>query len=157
MARRGSALIPALGLLALLLLPALSDCVVEKDEPAERAVIEPSYAFTLGSEQSDIMAALGMPAEGPRFDRVSQTIEVVYRYPFPAIQTESHFPNGVTRSEMVDTLHLFFDRKGLLVRMGSWVDRWYSSVVEMPVQRVTVLPRVVHYPSGEITAPRVPQ
>ena len=144
--------------LRMVLLAILSGCAVEPmAEPPERAVIEPSYAFTLGAHQDDIIAALGYPAEGQRFDPVSQTLELVYSYPFPAIQAESHFPNGVTRSEMVDTIHLFFDRKGLLVKMGSWVNRWYSSVIDVPVQRVTVLPRGVHHPSGAITAPRFSQ
>jgi hypothetical protein len=155
MARRLRGL--ALGIGLVMGLPALTGCVVEKAEPPERAVIEPSYAFTLGAHQTDILAALGDPAEGPRFERAGQTTELVYSYPFPAIQAETHFPNGVTRSEMVDTLHLFFDHKGLLVRMGSRVNRWSSWVVEMPYQRVTVLPRVVHHPSGVITAPRAPQ
>ena len=96
---------------------------------------------------------LGYPGEGPRFDRLTQTTELIYGYPFPAIQAETQFPNGVTRSEMVDRILLSFDRKGLLVKMASHTDRWYPSFSDLPVQRVTVLPRVIH-PSGEITAPK---
>ncbi len=154
MARRSPPVLFAL--LGLALMPGLGGCYANKAEPPNQAVIQPSYVFALGAHQADVMAMLGEPAEGPRFDRVSQTSELVYSYPFQAIQAESHYPNGATRAEMVDTIHMFFDRKGLLVKMGSWVDPWYSSVIQVPVQRITVLPRVVHHPWGVITPPRAP-
>jgi hypothetical protein len=125
---------------------ALAGClqVVPPEQRGERTTIEPSYIFTLGAHQNDILAQLGEPELGPRFDRLTQLVEVVYAFPFPAIQAETHFANGITRSEMVDRIHLFFDRNRVLVRMASRTNRWYSSVVEQAVQRVTVLPRLIH-------------
>ena len=119
----------------------------------EKARIEPSYVFALGAHLDDVQGMLGYPGEGPRFDRLTQTTELIYGYPFPAIQAETQFPNGVTRAEMVDQITMFFNRDGVLVKMASRTDRWYPSFTDLPVQRITVLPRVVHR-SGEITAPR---
>ena len=130
----------------------LAGCV-PPEERGEHVVIEPAYIFSLGVRQDDLVAMLGWPTKGPRFDNLTQTYEMVYTYPFPAIQAETRFSNGTTRAEMVDTIHLFFSRSGQLLRMASRTDRWYSSFIEQPVQRVTVLPRVVHA-SGMITAPR---
>lgn len=132
-----------------LMLAACSDPILR----GERTVVEPSYIFALGVHQDDVEAMLGWPSQGPHFDRFSQTTELVYGYPFPAIQAETQFPNGVTRAEMVDQITMFFNRDGVLVKMASRTDRWYPSFSELPVQRVTILPRVVHR-SGEITAPR---
>ena len=130
----------------------LAGCVPPGDR-GEKVTIEPAYIFSVGVRQDDVVAMLGWPTTGPRFDNLSQSYELVYTYPFPAIQAETRFPNGTTRAEMVETIHLFFSRAGLLLRMASRTDRWYSSFIEQPVQRITVLPRVVHA-SGLITAPR---
>ena len=119
----------------------------------ERATVAPSYVFALGTHQNDIEAMLGFPSEGPRFDRLTQTIESVYVYPFQAIQAETQFPNGTTRAEMVDRIHMFFSRDGVLLRMSSQVDRWYSTFTALPVQRITVLPRLIHA-DGRITEPK---
>ncbi len=140
-----------IGLMALLA-PVLAGCV-PASERGEHVTIEPAYIFSLGVHQDDVVAMLGWPAIGPRFDMLTQTYELVYSYPIPVIQAETRFPNGTTRAEMVDTIHLFFSRAGQLASMGSRTNRWYSSVIEQPVQRVTVMPRVVHS-SGIITAPR---
>lgn len=134
---------------ALAALLALTGCV-PPDQRGEHVTILPAYIFALGVRQDDVMAMLGWPNSGPRFDNLTQSYELVYSYPFLAIQAETRFPNGTTRAEMVDTIHLFFSRAGFLTRMGSRTDRWYSSFIEQPVQRITVLPRVVH-PSGLIT------
>jgi len=134
---------------ARLALLALAACV-PPDQRGEHVTIEPAYIFAVGVRQDDVVAMLGWPNSGPRFDNLTQSYELVYSYPFPAIQAETRFANGTTRAEMVDTIHLFFSRAGFLIRMGSRTDRWYSSFIEQPVQRITVLPRVIH-PSGLIT------
>ena len=141
-------------LAVLVLVTALTACV-QPNKNSEHVTIEPAYIFSVGVRQDDVTGMLGRPERPQHFDNLTQTYEVVYRYPFPAIQAETHFPNGTTRAEMVDTIHLFFSRDGLLVRMASRTDRWYSSFVEQPVQRITVLPRVIH-DSGLITAPKPP-
>ncbi|MEI6987340.1 MAG: hypothetical protein WCK65_14555 [Rhodospirillaceae bacterium] len=138
--------------LTLMLTLTMASCVLPTMR-GEKAKIEPSYVFALGAHQNDVMAMLGYPNEGPRFDRVTQTYELVYNYPFAAIQAENQFPNGTTRSEMVNVIHMFFDRDGILTKMASEVDRWYSSFSELPVQRITVLPRLVHS-SGRVSAPK---
>ncbi|MEI6559158.1 MAG: hypothetical protein WCO00_12205 [Rhodospirillaceae bacterium] len=140
-----------IGLMAALV---LGGCVAPA-ERGEHVTIEPAYIFSIGVRQDDVVAMLGWPTKGPRFDNLTQSYELVYSYPFAAIQAETRFPNGTTRAEMVDTIHLFFSRGGQLTRMASRTDRWYSSFIEQPVQRITVLPRVVHA-SGLITAPKPP-
>ena len=143
------------GRLALLaLMTALAGCVPPANN-GEHVTIEPAYSFALGVHQDDVMAMLGWPERPLRYDNLTQTYEAVYSYPFPAIQAETHFPNGTTRAEMVETIHLFFSRDGQLLRMASRTNRWYSSFIEQPVQRITVLPRVIH-DSGQITAPKPP-
>ena len=42
-----------------------------------RAHIEPAYIFALGVHQDDVMAMLGWPNEGPRFDRLTQYTQLV--------------------------------------------------------------------------------
>jgi hypothetical protein len=123
------------------------------DFKGERVTIEPSYVFALGVLRSDVEAMLGLPEQPARYEPLSRQVELDYVYPFPAIQAETHFPNGVTRSEMVDRIAMFFDGHGILVRMASRTNRWYSTVIEQPVQRITVLPRLIHA-NGVITAPR---
>ena len=137
--------------LALAIALMLAGCVPPAQR-GEHVTIEPAYIFAVGVRQDDVVAMLGWPTTGPRFDNLTQSYEVVYSYPFAAIQAETRFPNGTTRAERVDTIHLFFSRAGYLTRMASRTDRWYSSFIEQPVQRITVLPRVVHA-SGLITAP----
>ncbi|CAK0771038.1 hypothetical protein CCP2SC5_520008 [Azospirillaceae bacterium] len=107
------------------------------------AIIEPSYVFTLGAHQADVVAMLGPPSRGPRFDRYSQTNELIYSYPYPIIQAESVFPNHATRNEMVKNIHMFFDRNQILVQMAYNINYYYPSITNMPVHRITVLPRVV--------------
>ncbi len=146
-----------LGLATVLVAAAvLSGCYSEMAEPPDRAVIQPSYVFALGVRQDDVQAMLGQPSDGPRYDRASRTTLLVYHYPFQAIQAESRSHNGMIRAEMVDTIYLFFDSRGVLIKMGSWVNRWYPSEVDVPVQRITVLPRVVHAPWGVVTPVRPP-
>jgi hypothetical protein len=120
----------------------LAGCLSRGVQP-DRVELQPGYAFALGVSWTDVSAMLGEPSEGPFFDRLSQTNHAVYSYPFPAIQAETHFPNGITRSEMVEAVHLFFDRSGLLVQMTARPDPNYPSVVTAPVHRITVLPRAV--------------
>ncbi len=140
-----------IGLVAALM---LAGCV-PLGERGEKVTIEPAYIFSLGVRQDDVVAMLGWPNRAPRFDNASQSWELIYSYPFAAIQAETRFPNGTTRAEMVDTIHLFFSPAGLLTHMASRTNRWYTSFSEQPVQRITVLPRVVHA-SGLITAPDPP-
>ncbi|MEI8393095.1 MAG: hypothetical protein WCF85_00065 [Rhodospirillaceae bacterium] len=134
------------------LLLVLTGCV-QPDLRGARVTVEPSYIFKLGVHQDDVMRMLGDPPENPHFDRLTQLVMMTYTYPFPAIQAETQFSNGTTRSEMVDHIVMFFDRNHLLVKMAAHTDRWYPSVTGMPVQRITVLPRVVH-PDGRVTAPK---
>ncbi len=140
-----------IGLIALLI-PGLAACV-PMSERGEHVVIEPAYVFSIGVHKDDVIAMLGWPTVGPRYDELTRGYELVYIYPIPVIQAETRFSNGTTRAEMVDTIHLFFSRAGLLTNMGSRTNRWYSSVIEQQVQRVTVMPRVIHS-NGMITAPR---
>ncbi len=130
---------------------AVAGCVPQSDR-GEQVTIAPAYVFALGVHQDDVVGMLGWPNVGPRFDNRTQTYELIYTYPFLAIQAETRFSNGTTRAEMVDTVHLFFSRAGQLTSMGTRTDRWYSTFIEQPVQRITVLPRVIHA-SGLVTAP----
>ena len=143
------------GLIGLMTALVLAGCVPPA-ERGEHVTIEPAYIFTPGVREDDVVAMLGWPDRPRHFDDLTQTYELIYSYPFPAIQAETRFPNGTTRAEMVDTIHLYFSRAGQLLRIASRTDRWYSSFIEQPVQRVTILPRVVHS-SGLITAPRAPR
>lgn len=143
----------ALGALALAAAMIATASCVPPPLRGERVVVEPSYIFALGAHQDDVEAMLGWPSRGPRFDKVSRTTEIAYAYPFPAIQAETHFPNGAVRAEMLDEITMFFNQDGVLVRMTGHPDRWYPSFSDLTVQRITVLPRVVHR-SGEITPPR---
>lgn len=86
---------------------------------------------------------LGHPQTGPRFDRYSHLTEVVYTFPFRAVQAETRLPDGATRIEMVDTIHFFFNQKNLLERMALRTNRYYSSFTDLPVHKVTVLPRLI--------------
>ncbi|CAK0766487.1 hypothetical protein WCLP8_3940019 [uncultured Gammaproteobacteria bacterium] len=116
--------------------------------PANRvAVVEPSYVFALGVQYNDVTSMLGQPAIGPRFNAYSNTREIVYIFPSPVVQVETQLPNGVTRSELVDRVHMFFDFNNLLVKMVYRGDHNYGYITDMPIQRITILPRVDHkYP-----------
>ena len=116
-------------------------CAPDRAPPA--GVIEPSYVFPLGAKQDDVLAMLGAPERGPLFDRYSGLTELVYSYPFRAIRAETRFPDGTTRVEMVERVHLFFDRRNMLDRMAYRTNRYYPSVADLPVHRITVLPRLV--------------
>ncbi|KAA0677711.1 hypothetical protein DS843_23005 [Roseomonas genomospecies 6] len=108
-----------------------------------RGVIEPSYVFPLGANKSDVLAMLGHPQTGPRFDRYSNLTEAVYTFPFRAVKAESRLPDGSTRVELVDTIHFFFSHKNQVERMAFRTNRYYSSFTDLPVHKVTVLPRLV--------------
>lgn len=107
------------------------------------ANIQPGYTFALGASYNDVLGMLGHPQSGPRLERYSNLTEVVYSYPFKAIKAETRFPDGTVRVELVDFIHLFFDQKGLLKRMGHRVNQYYTSFTDMPVDRITIAPRSV--------------
>jgi hypothetical protein len=117
--------------------------------PTLPGVIAPAYVFPVGASQNDVLAMLGTPAKGPIFDRYSGLTELVYSFPFPAIRTETRFPDGTVRVETVDRIHMFFDRKNRLERMSHRTNRYYPSITELPVQRITVLPRRID-PDGRM-------
>lgn len=126
-------------------------CSLPPPEPPPVAVrIAPAYAFALDARYDDIRAMLGPPNPGPRFDRYSRLTVVTYTYPFRAIQAESRFPNGTVRSELVSSINLYFDDKGTLLRMSYDPNPYYPSFIGTPVDRMTVLPRMV-YNDGRVT------
>jgi len=130
---------------------AAGGCSLPPPEPPPVAVrIVPAYAFALNARYDDIRAMLGHPNPGPRFDRYSRLTVVTYRYPFRAIQAETRFPNGTVRSELVSSIHLYFDDKGTLLRMSYDPNPYYPSFIGTPVDRITVLPRMV-YSDGRVT------
>lgn len=136
---------------AVMLVLASGGCAVPPPEPPPVAVrIVPAYAFALNARYDDIRAMLGYPDPGPRFDRYSRLTVVTYRYPFRAIQAETRFPNGTVRSELVSSISLYFDDKGTLLRMSYDPNPYYPSFIGTPVDRVTVLPRMV-YSDGRMT------
>ncbi len=108
---------------------------------APAAVIEPSYQFALGSAYKDVVGALGPPQRGPIHDRYSNTRELVYAFDRRLIRAESRMPDGVTRTEMVDHIHLFFDFDDILVKMSHRPNRFYSWFSTMTVDRITVVRR----------------
>ena len=141
---------------AVLLFTLLTAACAPNGERAASGIIQPSYVFPLGANQNDVLGLLGQPQLGPKFDRYSNLTEVVYRYPFPAIKAETRFPNGTTRVELVDTIHMFFNQKNVLERMASQTNRFYSSFTDMPVHRITVLPRLVDSNGGVSPVPNLP-
>lgn len=139
--------------MVLLLLTAA--CAPSRERVAS-GVIQPSYVFPLGANQNDVLGLLGTPQLGPKYDRYSNLTEFVYRYPFPAVKAETRLPNGATRVEMVDTIHMFFDQKNRLERMASQTNRFYSSFTDMPVDRITILPRRIEHDGSIHSVPDLP-
>lgn len=113
--------------------------------PPLTGTVEPSYVFALGANKSDVLAMLGTPQVGPRFDRYSNLSEVVYAFPFRAVKAESRLRDGTIRVELVDTIHFFFNQKNLVERMAFRTDRYYPSFTDFPVHKATILPRLVDH------------
>lgn len=152
----------ATGLLAasLLALSLLAGACTATRQSAPQGVIEPSYVFPLGANKADVLGMLGHPQRGPRFDRYSTLTEVVYSYPFRAIRAETRLPDGTTRVEMADTIHFFFNQKDILDRMALRTNRYYSSFTDLPVHKVTILPRLIDQqgrPHPVTMPPHLPQ
>lgn len=131
------------GIRAALLAALLLGACTPPARPPVHGLVLPTYVFPLGATKEDVLGMLGHPPTGPRFDRYSHLTEIVYRFPFPAIQAETRLPDGTTRVEMADTVHFFFNRKNLLERMALRPNPYYPSFAEHPVHKVTVLPRLV--------------
>lgn len=147
-AGRGRGALVALGL------GLLAGCV---PTPPPQAAIEPAYVFSLGVAYADVVAMLGPPDSPPRYDRYSDTSEAVYRFPFDAVEVDSRFPNGAVRREHTNHIHMFFDRAGALVQLAIRPNRYYPSMTDFPVQRVTIAPRLVRRTgSGVTVAPPPP-
>ncbi|WP_207458093.1 hypothetical protein [Azospirillum sp. SYSU D00513] len=133
--------------LAATALTLLAGCVVRPPEPA--GLLVPARVIPIGAGRDDVVGLLGPPARGPVFDRYSNLSEMVYSFPFPAIRGETRFPDGTTRVEMVDRIHLFFDRKNKLDRMAYRTDRYYPSVTDLRIDQITILPHRID-PDGRV-------
>lgn len=127
---------------ALLVLGGLSACMAPEPPPFAGRVL-PAYVFPLGASQEDVMGMLGPPPLGPRFDSVTMLTEVIYRFPFPAIQAESRLGDGVRRVERTDKVHLFFNRGGRLERIDLRPNLYYPSQPGTLAHQITILPRVI--------------
>ncbi|MBI1320933.1 MAG: hypothetical protein GC168_18560 [Candidatus Hydrogenedens sp.] len=136
----------------------VTGCIESKAPPPTTAAIvaEPTYVFNLGVHYDDVVAMLGPAGRGSRFDRYSNSRELVYAYGFPAFEAETLMPDGTVRKEMTDHIHLFFNFDGVLIKMVAKGNRFYSYVSEMPIHRITVLPRVTRrlLPNGYDTQSR---
>lgn len=115
---------------------------------------KPAVSIPLGAQRDDVLALLGPPAKGPRVDTYSELVEYTYIYPFPAVSAESKLAKGQVRTEAADRLHLFFDRGGVLRRMGTRVNPYYPSFVTAPADKVTISARAIDIDGRQI--PMVP-
>lgn len=129
-------------LLAAALATSLTACAPANDV-APLIDAKPAVSFPLGAQRDDVLGLLGPPARGPRVDAYSELVEYVYLYPFPAVSAETKLAKGQIRTEVADRLHLFFDRGGVLRRMGTRVDPYYPSFIAAPADKVTIAARAV--------------
>lgn len=111
--------------------------------PAPPATIIPAFEFSIGANYNDIAGVLGNPQRGPLFDRYSNLTEVVYVFPFRAVTADTRLKDGTVRSEVTDRIHLFFNEHKRLVQMTHRPNPYYPALIDMPVHRVTVSPRMV--------------
>lgn len=136
----------------------LATCAAAACAPANNMAplldAKPAVTIPLGAQRDDVLALLGPPTRGPRVDAYSELIEYAYVFPFPAVSAESKLAKGQTRTETADRLHLFFDRGGVLRRMGTRVDPYYPSFIAAPADSVTVAARALDAAGRQI--PLVP-
>lgn len=118
----------------------LTGCALPPPTPS--ATIIPGYEFSIGANRSDIEAVLGFPEAGPRMDRLTNLIEMVYAFPFDGFTVDTRMSDGTVRSEVANRVYLFFDSRGRLVKMTNRPDRNYHAFTDTPVDRVKVAPRI---------------
>lgn len=135
-----------IALIGLLVLPA---CVPGNYMPP-LIDTKPAVSVPLGAQRDDILALLGPATRGPITDAYSELIEYIYIYPFPAVSAETKLAKGQIRTEITDRLYLFFDRGGVLRRMGARVDPHYHSFVTAPADRATIAARAIDVEGRQI-------
>lgn len=111
---------------------------------------KPSVTIPRGAQRDDVLALLGPPTRGPRVDPYSELVEYVYIYPFAAVSAETKLAKGQVRTENADRLYLFFDRSGVLRRMGTRVDPYYHSFVTAPAEQATISARAIDVDGRQI-------
>lgn len=149
-------------LVALSVLPAAAGCM-PGGYVTPIVDTKPATTIPLGAQRDDVLALLGPATRGPITDAYSELVEYIYIYPFPAVSAETKLARGQMRTEIADRLYLFFDRGGVLRRMGTRVDPHYHSFVTAPADRATIAARAIDvdgrqipiYP-GVVTPPTPP-
>ena len=119
---------------------------------------KPAVTIPLGAQRDDVLALLGPATRGPRVDAYSELVEYSYVYQFPAVSAQSKLANGQARTEVASKLYLFFDRSGVLRRMGTRVDPYYHSFVTAPAidvegRQIPMVPGVVVPPAPPSAPP----
>jgi hypothetical protein len=127
----------------------LAACVPVNNVPAI-VDTKPAVTIPLGAQRDDVLALLGPATRGPRVDAYSELVEYIYVYPFPAVSAQSKVARGQARTEVADRLYLFFDRGGVLRRMGTRVDHYYHSFVTAPADSVTIAARAIDVEGRQI-------
>lgn len=111
---------------------------------------KPSVTIPRGAQRDDVLALLGPPTRGPKVDNYSELVEYIYIFPFAAVSAESKIGGGKLRTEQADRLYLFFDRSGVLRRMGTRVDPYYHSFVTAPAEQATIAARAIDVDGRQI-------
>lgn len=111
---------------------------------------KPEITIPLGARVDDVVALMGHPTRGPRVDAYSELIQYTYVYPFPAVSAESDLSQGRVRTEVGNTVHLFFDRGGVLRQMGLRTDLYYPSFLDTPAKRITIAARALDVDGRQI-------